>query len=101
MVNNTDFLQPSASVIAIPQQLFGERIKPKSITIDDDTCSSTLKIVDDGNGNLYDNDFSASFSKVVLLVNLHLQDTTGSLVGNVFYEHGVMVFSNKVLNMLI
>jgi hypothetical protein len=88
------FLQPSASVIAIPQKLYGERIKPKSITIDDDSGSSTLKIVDDGNGNLYDNDFSASFSKFATSEFTSSADGTGSFVGNVFYEHGVMVFSN-------
>ena len=87
-------LQPSASVISMPQKLFGERIKPKSITIDDDSGDSTLTIVDDGNGNLYDNDFSSSFARFAASNFTASIDGTGSFVGNVFYEHGTMVFSN-------
>ena len=45
-------LQPSSSIISVPQKLFGERIRPKSITLTDDSGASTLTIKDDGNGNL-------------------------------------------------
>ena len=50
-------LQPSASIISVSKDLYGERIKPKSVTLTDDSGASTLTIKDDGNGNLYDNAF--------------------------------------------
>ena len=55
-------LQPSASIISVSKDLYGERIKPKSITLTDDSGTPTLTIKDDGNGNLYDNAFSSSFA---------------------------------------
>ena len=56
-------LQPSASIISVSNDLYGERIKPGSITLTDDSGASTLTIKDDGNGNLYDNAFSSSFAQ--------------------------------------
>jgi|TARA_R100000030_G_scaffold100978_1_gene95581 hypothetical protein len=88
------FLQNSASVISVPQQLYGERIKPKSINLKDDSGASTVTIVDDGNGNLYDNDFSSSFARFAASNFTASVDGTGSFVGNIFYDQGVMVFSN-------
>ena len=89
-------LQPSASIISVPQKLFGERIKPKSITLTDDSGASTLTIKDDGNGNLYDNAHSSSFAIFAShsFSDSYLIYSTGSFVGNVFYEHGTLVFTN-------
>ena len=94
-------LHKSASIISVPQSLFGERIKPKSITLTDDSGATSLSIKDDGDGNLYDNNYSASYAKFRSgsLANgkfdfTQITDTTGSVVGNVFYEHGIIVMTD-------
>ena len=89
-------LQPSASIISVSKDLYGERIKPKSITLTDDSGASTLTIKDDGNGNLYDNAFSSSFAQFASggFSDSDIVKSTGSFVGNVFYEHGLLVFTN-------
>ena len=89
-------LQPSASIISVSKDLYGERIKPKSVTLTDDSGASTLTIKDDGNGNLYDNAFSSSFAQFASggFSDSDIVKSTGSFVGNVFYEHGLLVFTN-------
>jgi len=89
-------LQPSASIISVSKDLYGERIKPKSVTLTDDSGASTLTIKDDGNGNLYDNAFSSSFATFASggFADSAITKSTGSFVGNVFYEQGVLVFTN-------
>ena len=89
-------LQPSASIISVSKDLYGERIKPKSITLTDDSGTPTLTIKDDGNGNLYDNAFSSSFAQFASggFTDSDIVKSTGSFVGNVFYEHGLLVFTN-------
>ena len=88
-------LHSSASIISVPQQLYGERIKPKTIELADDSTSVTIDVVDDGHGNLYDNSstaYSASFAS--FSTSSFSNTETGSFVGNVFYEHGLLVFTN-------
>ena len=94
--NQYRLLQPSASIISVSKDLYGERIKPKSITLTDDSTSSTITIKDDGKGNLYDNDYSSSFATFAShsFSNVYITQSTGSFVGNVFYEHGLLVFTN-------
>jgi len=96
--NNSQYrlLQPSASIISVSKNLYGERIKPKSITLTDDSGASTLTIKDDGKGNLYDNAFSSSFATFASssFSNNFITQSTGSFVGNVFYEQGLLVFTN-------
>ena len=89
-------LQPSASIISVSKDLFGERIKPSSITLTDDSGASTLTIKDDGKGNLYDNDNSSSFAEFSVggFSNSDIIKSTGSFVGNIFYEQGLLVFTN-------
>jgi len=89
-------LQPSASIISVSKDLYGERIKPKSVTLTDDSGASTLTIKDDGNGNLYDNAFSSSFAQFASggFADSDVIKSTGSFVGNIFYEQGVLVFTN-------
>ena len=89
-------LQPSASIISVSKDLYGERIKPGSITLSDDSGASTLTIKDDKNGNLYDNAFSSSFAQFASggFADSDIIKSTGSFVGNVFYEQGVLVFTN-------
>ena len=43
-------LQPSASIISVSKDLYGERINPTSVTLTDDSGASTLTIKDDGKG---------------------------------------------------
>ena len=89
-------LQPSASIISVSKDLYGERIRPGSVTLSDDSGASTLTIKDDGNGNLYDNAFSSSFAEFAAtnFSNSNFVKSTGSFVGNIFYEQGVLVFTN-------
>ena len=89
-------LQPSASIISVSKDLFGERIKPKSITLSDDSGASTLTIKDDGKGNLYDNDYSSSFAEFAAggFSDSDIIKSTGSFVGNIFYEQGLLIFTN-------
>jgi len=89
-------LQPSASIISVSKDLFGERLKPKSITLSDDSGASTLTIKDDGDGNLYDNDYSSSFAEFAAggFLDTDIIKSTGSFVGNIFYEQGLLVFTN-------
>ncbi len=99
--NQFRFLHTSASVISIPQTLFGERIRPGSIELTDDSTASTVLPKDDGDGNIYDNQFSQSYAsfKSGSLENgrfdfSKLTQTTGSVVGNIFYDHGVIVITD-------
>ena len=88
-------LHSSASIISVSEKLYGERIKPKSIELADDSTSATIDVVDDGHGNLYDNSstaYSASFAS--FSTSSFSNTETGSFVGNVFYEHGLLVFTN-------
>ncbi len=92
--NQYRLLHQSASIISIPKDLYGERIKPKSIELDDDSTSATVTLVDDGNGNLYDTDLSSSFAAFASGGFVDMEKATGSFAGNVFYDQGVMVITN-------
>jgi hypothetical protein len=80
----------SSSLITIPQQYYGEKIKEKSFTLVGkdftDNSSNNPKIVDDGNGNLYS-------------TNAHHSQSTNhashsdNYVGNIFYEQGIAVIT--------
>ena len=86
-------LHQSASVISVSKNLYGERIKPGSITLTDDSTSSTVIIKDDGKGNLYDLSVSSSFAKFASH-SFATSDHTESFAGNIFYEEGVLVITN-------
>ena len=47
-------LRDTANVISIPQELYGESVKPESVRIVDDSTDVTIRLQDDGRGNLYD-----------------------------------------------
>jgi len=94
-------LQQSASIISIPDKFYGERIKPKSVEIVDDSTDETVTIVDDGDGNLYDFQYSSSFASYKsgsiengMFDASKLTETTGSVIGNVFYEQGLVVLTD-------
>tara|TARA_A100001011_G_scaffold377565_1_gene441373 strand:+ start:7329 stop:8333 length:1005 start_codon:yes stop_codon:yes gene_type:complete len=88
-------LHNTARIFSIPQELFGEKIKPNSIELEDTSNGKTFLIKDDGDGNLYDNAFSASFAAYKSGGFTQFPTNgSGSQVGNVFYEHGVMVVTD-------
>ena len=92
-------LHDSCSIISVPQELFGEEIKPKSVQVTDNSTDVTFTIKDDGDGNLYDNAYSSSYAafKSGSFKYPELSWTTagsGSVVGNVFYKTGMLVFTD-------
>ena len=88
-------LHSSASIVSVSKDLYDERIKPKSIALTDDSTSATVTIVDDGKGNLYDNSTVARSSSFASFFNSNFTNTeTSSFAGNVFYEHGLLVFTS-------
>ena len=94
--NNSDqyrMLHQSASIISVSKNLYGERIKPGSIRLEDDSTNATVVIVDDAKGNLYDLSVSSSFAKFASQ-SFVTSDHTESFAGNVFYEEGVLVITN-------
>tara|TARA_R100000008_G_C3580625_1_gene168262 strand:- start:231 stop:1127 length:897 start_codon:yes stop_codon:yes gene_type:complete len=72
----------SGSVISIPQKYFGEEIKPGSFTLTDKSTSETIKIEDDGFGNLYAIDASITQSNTSI-------SSSDNYVGNIFYNLGI------------
>ena len=94
---HTNKFYDTASVFYIPQQLFGERIKPGSFQITARTGSSTttnkqIVIKDDFNGNLYSSNAHHSQS-------FNSEGITGSMsssvnyIGNIFYDLGVVTLT--------
>jgi len=73
-VSRSEARAPSIKVINIPARIFGEKIKPGSVYL----VSGSIIILDDMNYNLY---ISGSDPK--------------SLVGNVFYHQGQIVFTSQ------
>ncbi len=85
------------NVISIPQQFYNEGIKPGSVKLTDDSTGVTYTIFDDGHGNLYDNTYSASFAAFKSSSwdgSSLTAEGSGSSIGNVFYEHGVIAITD-------
>ena len=82
-------LHQNVNVITIPQEYFGEEIKPYSVKILDDSSAVTIDLRDDGYGQLYDYAHSSSFAAGTLTAQ-----GSGSCIGNVFYEHGIIAITN-------
>ena len=82
-------LHNTATVISVPQRLYGERVRPYSVRITDDSTASTIILQDDGYGNLYDIAFSSSYAQRAPTAN-----GSGSVVGNMFYSDGFAVITN-------
>ena len=94
---NNRRLHASASLITIPQQLIGEGIKPNSVKILDNISDVTTDIRDDGDGNLYDFEFSSSYAayKSGSFKTLPSSNVSSSIViGNVFYKQGLIVMTS-------
>lgn len=78
------------NIITIPQNLFGEQIKPKSIKLTDNSTDITFDIRDDGYGNLYDWAYSSSYA-----AGTPSAAGSGSQIGNIFYSHGILTITNS------
>ena len=74
---------PSGSVIYIPQQYYGEEIKPNSFRLDDVSTGTAISIRDDGNGNLYSTNAINSRS------NASSISSSENYVGNIQYQMGI------------
>ena len=82
-------LQDTANTISVSQKLYGERVRPTSVRITDDSTASTIILQDDGRGNLYDVAFSSSYANKGVTAQ-----GSGSVVGNFFYDDGLAVITN-------
>ena len=71
----------SGSVVSIPQNEFGDRIKPGTFTLTDSTTGAIIK--DDFNGNLFG--FNATFSQS----SATSLSSSENYIGNIFYNLGV------------
>ena len=91
----TQRYESSASVFYIPQQYFGEKIKPKSFEIIDesniwaraDSSSKQIIVKDDGYGNLY------STNADVRPNSNQSISSSDNYVGNIYYESGIAVIT--------
>ena len=81
-------LKDTATLISVPQKFYGEYIQPGSVTVTDDSTSSTFVFKDDSYGNLYDVAYSSSYANRVPDSNY-----SGSLVGNIFYNDGIIIIT--------
>ena len=81
-------LKDTATLISVPQKFYGEYIQPGTVTLTDDSTDSTFVLKDDGYGNIYDVAYSSSYASRVPDSNY-----SGSLVGNVFYNDGIVVIT--------
>ena len=81
---------PSSSLITIPQQYFGEKIKEGSFRLREtdvtDGAGVNPIILDDGKGNLYSSNAHHSQSAGAL-------SSSDNYVGNIFYEQGLAVIT--------
>ena len=84
----------SGSILSIPQNSFGERIKPGTLTITEkvgSACTSSTGeyaiIKDDGRGNLYSPNASISQSGVSSI------SSSENYIGNVFYDFGIIALT--------
>ena len=82
-------LGATATVISLPQKFYGEGIQPGSFKLTDNSTDVTLVLRDDNRGNLYDVDYSGSYSTRTPDAN-----NSGSLVGNIFYNDGIVVITS-------
>ena len=74
------------SLVFIPQNEFGDTIKKGSFVLRDSSTATTIKIIDDLNGNLYAPD--ASFSQSVSALS-----SSDNYVGNIFYDIGAFAIT--------
>jgi len=74
-------------VVYIPQNFYGERVKPNSFEMSVTTASKNIVIKDDGIGNLY------GYSGVEHSQSINSLSSSNNYLGNIFYDNGVVVFT--------
>lgn len=88
------------TVIAIPRTSFGEKISPTTFRL---VNSGSFSLYDDGNGNVRDYG-TGSLSRYIDYLyhiapdeyyNALLTFENTTLVGNIFYSHGIVVITNQ------
>jgi len=86
---------PSSSLIVIPSQYYGEKIKEGSFEFTDlnnsDGSGNNPIIVDDGNGNLYATNANSNFG--TLATSTTSISSSENYVGNIFYDKGLAVIT--------
>ena len=86
---------PSSSLITIPSQYYGEKIKPKSFQLTEvditDNSSNNPIIKDDGFGNLYSTNANSNFG--TLKGSSTSITSSDHYVGNIFYDKGLVVIT--------
>lgn len=97
-------LHGQLNIISVPSLYYGLKIKPGSVQLTDNSPSvGTVTLKDDGFGNLYDNDYSASFAayQSSSYDSTKLADTgsggpqkLGGVVGNIFYADGIITITD-------
>ena len=92
--NTSGGTRPYGSIISIPSKLYGDYIEPQSFKFtytgsgNNTFVDYVFELFDDGNGNI----FTRRFDKESTFTNnFHLP---GCLVGNIFYDKGLVVLSN-------
>jgi hypothetical protein len=97
-IRNKRELHGEARLFSIPRELFGEQVKPGSVELSVTTGGVTYDLRDDSDGNIYDFAHSASYAAYKSSSFDRRQgidsNGSGSQVGNVFYEHGVIVLTD-------
>ena len=82
---------PSSSIITIPSEYYGEKIKEQSFTLTDksftDNGGNNPIIIDDGKGNLYSTNAHYSQSSETSI------SSSDNYVGNIFYEDGIAILT--------
>ena len=85
----------NSSVITIPQQFYGEKIKPGSflLTETDVTDNNNINpiIKDDGFGNLYATNANTNFG--TLTGSSNSVSASDNYVGNIFYDKGIAIIT--------
>ena len=97
-------LHNQLNILSIPSPFYGEKIKPGSVEITDNSPThKTVTLKDDGFGNLYDNDYSASFANYqsssydvtkLTATGSDGPQLLGGVVGNVFYADGIVTITD-------
>jgi len=87
---------PSSSIIQIPQQYYGEKIKEETFVFTDlnntDINGVNPVIKDDGNGNLYSTNahHSQSLNSIGITGSI---SSSENYVGNIFYDKGIAIIT--------
>ena len=86
---------PNSSVITIPQQFYGEKIKEGTFKFTDinnsDNDGNNPIIKDDGFGNLYSTNANSNFG--TLTGSSNSISASDNYVGNIFYKQGIAIIT--------